>query len=123
MFIYSGIDKIKNFDSKVKTIDTKLYNKFPLWLLNISMLLIILLEIIGSLIIIARVLYINNPEISKILKPLSNITLILFLIFLVIVTYIYHPPDKGIIPFLSNCTTFGGIGVLGILLNNISNIL
>jgi uncharacterized membrane protein YphA (DoxX/SURF4 family) len=118
MFIYSGIDKILNFNSKVQTLDTKLDKKLPLWLVNLSMYLVILLEIIGSIIIILRVLYLKNPEFSKILLPLSNAVLIFFLSFLIIVTALYHPPNKGIIPFLSNCTTFGGIAVLGILLNN-----
>jgi len=83
--------------------------------------LVILLEIFGSIIIILRVLYLQNPEVSKILLPLSNIVLILFLLFLIIVTALYHPPNKGTIPFLSNCSTFGGIAVLGILLNNKNN--
>jgi hypothetical protein len=122
MFIYSGIDKIINFNSKVQTLDTKLGKKFPAWLLKLSMILIILLEIFGSIIIIFRIIYINNKEISNILLPLSNIVLILFLLFLVIVTAMYHPPNKGIIPFLSNCTTFGGIAVLGILLSKQSTI-
>ena len=121
MFIYSGIDKIINFNSKVQTLDTKLNKKLPLWLVNLSMSLVILLEIIGSIIIILRVLYLKNPELSKILLPLSNAVLIFFLSFLIIVTALYHPPNKGIIPFLSNCTTFGGIAVLGILLNNKNN--
>ena len=116
------IDKIINFKSKVQTLDTKLNKKFPLWLVNLSMCSVILLEIIGSIIIILRVLYLNNPEMTKILLPLSNIVLILLLLFLVIVTFMYHPPNKGIIPFLSNCTTFGGIAVLGILLNNKNNL-
>lgn len=118
MFIYSGIYKIFNFESKVQTLDKKLNNKIPLLLVNIIMILVILLEIIGSIIVIFTIVYINNPEISKILLPFCNIVLILFLIFLVVVTLIYHPPDKGMIPFLSNCTTFGGIAVLGILLNH-----
>ncbi len=121
MFIYSGIDKIINFNSKVQTLDTKLDKKFPLWLVNLSMALVIILEIVGSIIIILRVLYLQNPEVSRILLPLSNIVLILFLLFLIIVTALYHPPNKGVIPFLSNCSTFGGIAVLGILLNNKNN--
>lgn len=118
MFIYSGIDKILHFKSKVQTLDKKFNSKIPVLLSNIAMILVILLEIVGSIIVILRVAYIDNPELSKILLPLCNIVLILFLVFLFIVTLIYHPPDKTMIPFLSNCTTFGGIAVLGILLNN-----
>ena len=118
MFIYSGIDKILNFKSKVQILDNKFNSKIPVLLSNIAMILVIILEIVGSIIVIMSVAYINNPEISKILLPLCKIVLILFLVFLVVVTLIYHPPDKGMIPFLSNCTTFGGIAVLGILLNN-----
>ena len=120
MFIYSGIDKILNFKSKVQTLDNKFNSKIPVILSNIAMILVILLEIVGSIIVIMSVAYINNLEISKILLPLCKIVLILFLVFLFVVTLIYHPPDKAMIPFLSNCTTFGGIAVLGILLNNMS---
>lgn len=117
MFIYSGFCKIFNFESKVRTLDKKLDNKLPLSLLNFGMSLVILLEILGSIIVILGVVSINHPKISKILLPLSTIVLILFLVFLVVVTLIYHPPNKAIIPFLSNVTTFGGIGVLAILIN------
>lgn len=118
MFIYSGIDKVLNFNSKVQTLDKKLNSMFPISLINLAMILVIILEIIGPIIIILRIMFIKNENISKILNPLSNITLLLFLLFLIVVTFIYHPPNKGLIPFLSNCTTFGGLAVLGLLLNS-----
>jgi hypothetical protein len=118
MFLYSGVDKIINFEKKVLTLNTKTNNVFPLWLLNIAMVLVILLEIIGSIIIILTVASLRNPDLFKKLLPVTNVVFILLLLFLIVVTFIYHPPTQGLIPFLSNCTTFGGIAVLGLLLNN-----
>jgi len=34
---------------------------------------------------------------------------LLFLAFLIVVTFLYHPPTDKLIPFLSNMTTFGGL--------------
>lgn len=115
MFIYSGVEKISNFDKKVQTLQEKLTN-FPRLLLNIGMVLVIILEIFGPIIILTRLcLNKNSPHILNIL---SNITLAFFVLFLVIVTFIYHPPSSNkMIPFLSNCTTLAGVLFLSIIAN------
>ena len=109
MFIYSGYDKIIHFNDKIKSLNNKVsqFIKFPESILKFGMILVILLEIIGPIIILSRMILGKNAP--NIVKILSNITFICFILFLIIVTLIYHPPNDKIIPFLSNCTTLGGI--------------
>ena len=49
MFIWSGINKILNFDKKVKTLNKKI-PFIPKFSCDIGMVMVIILEIIGSLI-------------------------------------------------------------------------
>jgi len=104
MFVYSGIIKIKNFDKK-STILAKKINCTKL-IANIGMVLVILLEIIGSLYLISYILFMKDNK--NIYRTLALICLTLYLIFMVVVTFIYHPPTDKLIPFMSNLTTFGG---------------
>ena len=104
MFIYSGVMKIFRFDKKVKVL--KIKTGLPLIINQLGMIGVILLEIIGSIIIILHYL---KPNLIK-SKLIVNFTKILFLLFLIVVTFLYHPPSrKMMIPFLSNVTTFGGL--------------
>ena len=118
MFIYSGYDKIIHFNDKIKSLDSKIskYIKLPEILLKFGMILVILLEIIGPIIILTRMILGKNSP--NILKILSDITFGCYILFLIIVTLIYHPPNDKIIPFLSNCTTLGGIILMFILSNS-----
>lgn len=107
MFIYSGFDKIIHFSDKVNTLTKKI--SLPRFINSLAMVCVILLEIIGSFIIILYSLSLFTfPKIPKIVV---KITYILFMIFLIVVTSIYHPPIsmKKLIPFLSNVTTFSGL--------------
>ena len=102
MFVYSGVMKVINFDKKVDI----LYKKtlLPKILNVLGMIGVILLEIIGSIILVFDTLYENTvPE--QIIKFIY----ILYFLFLVVVTFLYHPPNSHMIPFLSNVTTFGGL--------------
>lgn len=115
MFLWSGINKIQNFDKKVLTLikKTNLNNK----LCEFGMILVILLEIVGFLLLIEYFLKSNilfnlfdkiNIFIKLSQKQLIQIILLLLLLFLIVVTLIYHPFDmKHPIPFLSNLTTIG----------------
>ena len=104
MFLYSGIMKIFRFEKKVKFLKTK--TGLPLVINQLGMIGVILLEIIGSLIIILHYLAPNMIKSKLIVK----FTKIMFLLFLIVVTILYHPPSrKMMIPFLSNLTTFGGL--------------
>lgn len=115
MFIWSGINKIFNFNKKVKTLSkkTKLNNTVS----SIGMVLVILLELVGFVFLIEyfyqkQTVYNMFSQINRLVvlsqKQLIQIILLLTLAFLVVVTLIYHPFDhKKPIPFLSNLTTFG----------------
>lgn len=105
MFIYSGVNKIMNFDKKVVTLKDK--SKVSDALAKFGLSLVIILEIVGSLYIILYILFFKEHQ-STILYYLSLTVLFCFLLFMIVVTFLYHPPSDKIIPFLSNVTTFGG---------------
>jgi uncharacterized membrane protein YphA (DoxX/SURF4 family) len=102
MFIYSGVGKIFNFNNKVNVLQTK--TKLPHMINVFGMVLVILLEIMGSILVIYDQ---YNPGVIDVKK--IKATYLSFLIFLIVVTLLYHPPGKHMIPFLSNLTTFGGL--------------
>ena len=102
MFIYSGFNKILKFNQKVSTLMSK--TNLPYMINMLGIIGVILLEIFGSLIIILY--YFDNKYINK---KLFKFVKLLFLLFLIVVTFLYHPPTDKIIPFLSNLTTFGSL--------------
>ncbi len=101
MFIYSGFNKIVSFQKKTNTLSKKTGLPYPIN--ELGMVGVILLELIGSFIIIY---YFFDGDIDKkIVKKVCE----LYLLFLIVVTLLYHPPTDKMIPFLSNVTTFGGM--------------
>jgi len=110
MFIYSGFNKIFNFSKKVSVLSAK--TGLPLLFNQLGMLGVILLELIGSAIIILY--FFNCKYVDYNLVMYANN---LFLLFLIAVTFMYHPPWRTPIPFLSNLTTFAGLLLLKILLS------
>ena len=102
MFIYSGINKLSGFNKKVKILQKK--TGLPHIINVLGMIGVILLEIFGSLIMICHFMMKNLIHIQYI-KYVN----LLFLAFLIVVTFLYHPPTDKLIPFLSNMTTFGGL--------------
>jgi len=109
MFIYSGIDKIFNFSKKVGVLSAK--TGLPLVISQLGMLGVIILELIGSALMILYFFKCKYVD-YNLIKIINN----LFLLFLIVVTFLYHPPWKTPIPFLSNLTTFAGLLLLKILL-------
>ena len=101
MFIYSGFNKLIYFTEKVKTLKNKTNLIYPLN--ELGMIGVILLEIIGSLLILYY--FLGNKINKEIIKKICYV----YFVFLIVVTFLYHPPNKKIIPFLSNVTTFGGL--------------
>ena len=98
--------KIENFNKKSSTLAKKINsNKY---IADIGIILVILLEIIGSLYLISYIFNKNNKNNKNIYRTLALICLALYLIFMIVVTFIYHPPTDKLIPFMSNLTTFGG---------------
>lgn len=101
MFIYSGFNKIVNFNKKVINLGKK--TGLPKPVNELGMIGVILLELIGSFMIIY---YFFGGDIDKkLVKKICE----LYLLFLIVVTLLYHPPTDKMIPFLSNVTTFGGM--------------
>ena len=110
MFIWSGINKVNNFGKKVSTLVNK--TGWPEWFSTLGMILVILLEIIGFIILIDYFCETNvlTPILSKIIdmKKLANLILLSVILFIALVTVIYHPPEAGkMIPFLNNLSLFG----------------
>ena len=102
MFLYSGYNKIFSFNKKVDLLQQK--TGLP-YLFNAGgMIGVILLEIIGSLIMIIHYF-------KKDLIPIQIVKYVKinYLLFLIAVTLLYHPPTQKMIPFLSNLTTFSGL--------------
>ena len=101
MFVYSGFNKIFNFTKKVENLVKK--TGLPSPLNEIGMVGVILLEIIGSLLI---VYYFFGGDVNKkLIKKIAEV----YILFLIVVTFLYHPPTDKMIPFLSNVTTTGGL--------------
>lgn len=114
MFAYSGANKIRDFDTKVDTLVAKVRQRtqldLPRPLASLGMAGVILLEIVGSLVLIlyaARALFSDTPP-SRTWKLMARCTLVLMILFVVTATLLYHPPTKRVIPFLSNVTTASG---------------
>lgn len=115
MFLWSGMKKILLFDKKVIVLSNK--TNLSKIMCQIGMILVILLEIFGFIFILEyyfkeSMLYdvFNKLNIFVKLsqKQLVQVILLLVLIFLIVVTLIYHPFELSKpIPFLSNLTTFG----------------
>ena len=102
MFIYSGFSKIKNFKKKVMTLESKTHLPH---IINIAgMFGVMTLEVFGSLVMILYFL-----KFKLITLEFTKFVNILFLLFLIVVTILYHPPWDKKIPFLSNLTTFAGL--------------
>lgn len=114
MFIWSGVNKIFNFDKKVKTLNKKL-SFLPKFCCDFGMVMVIILEIVGALILLYSAIFYKNRSIM--LQTITNITLILFILFLIVVTFIYHPPGKKMIPFMSNLCDVGAFILLLCLFN------
>ena len=106
MFVYSGIMKVMGFAKKTKGLSKK--TGFPYPINELGMLGVILLEVVGSLII---VFYFWGQDIFgiRLEKKYMQYLLQIYLLFLIVVTFLYHPPTEQLTHFLSNVTTFGGL--------------
>ena len=100
-FIISGYNKTNNFKNVSKSLMNKL--NVPILLSQILLFLAILLEVFGSLIIVLNNLFFSFPEI------LMHFTYLAYLVFLILVTLIYHPYKKDPYKFLANTSLFGGL--------------
>ena len=107
MFVYSGIMKISGFAKKTKGLSKKTGLPYPMN--ELGMLGVILLEVVGSLIIVSY--FWDQKDIFgiRLEKEYMKYLLQIYFLFLIVVTFLYHPPTDKLIPFLSNMTTLGGL--------------
>ena len=108
MFFFSGIALTTTFNKTVSILIKK--TNIPYTISYLAILGGMILKIVGTIIM---VLYFFNKYIPTIVAKIVNI---IFLLFMVIVTLIYHPPWKNIIPFMSNLTIFGGLLIIHTLI-------
>lgn len=109
MFIYSGFSKIKNFQKKVSILESK--TNLPHFINMFGMLLVMTLEVFGSIIMVLY--FSNNKNISP---QLTKLICRSFIVFIIVVTLLYHPPWGKRIPFLSNLTTLSGLLIINSLI-------
>lgn len=112
MFLLSGINKIFLVNETVSSLQGKLpYLGFH----NLIIVAVILLEIILSIIIIYYAISGNN-------KREAYYSVIGLIIFTLLATFIYHPPDftnyKRSIPFWANISLLGGLLLLTKIIKN-----
>jgi hypothetical protein len=107
MFVYSGVMKISGFTKKTKGLSKKTGLPYPIN--ELGMLGVILLEVLGSLIIISYFWSQKDIFGIRLEKEYMKYLLQIYFLFLIVVTFLYHPPTDKLIPFLSNVTTFGGL--------------
>jgi hypothetical protein len=108
MFIYSGINKIPKFNKLVSGLSKKTHLPSPIN--ELGMIGVILLEIIGALVVVYYFWFgeFKFNSIKLISKEVVKYIILIFIAFMIVVTPLYHPPNKAIIPFLANVTTTGG---------------
>ena len=108
MFIYSGINKIPKFSKLVSGLAKKTHLPSPIN--ELGMIGVIILEVIGALVVVYYFWFgefkFNN--IKLISKETVKYIIQVFILFMIVVTPLYHPPNKALIPFLANVTTTGG---------------
>lgn len=111
MFLLSGVNKVMHFGTTVQS----LVSKAPWWPLpSVSIVVTILLEILCPLMIVYTLLTSEFTMASK-------LSVLALLAFTITVTLIYHPLRFNStymknIPFLSNLSLVGGLGLLSLSL-------
>ena len=118
LFIYSGVNKIKNFSAGSKGLQKKLGVSSGLAKFGFGS--VIFLELVLSIVVI--LFFLTVPflkESGKISEKVANdltyvaISIVcLFIIFMVAVTILYHPPKDGMSTFLTKLSFIGGFGLI-----------
>ena len=128
LFVSAGVNKIKTFNDQSLGLSKKLNISNTLGKIGISSAIFI--ELILSLVIILyfiTVPYLKQyDKISSKTSEIINYIMIgiisLFIIFMITITIIYHPPKDDMGVFLNRLTIIGGFGfLLAILVNDLEN--
>jgi uncharacterized membrane protein YphA (DoxX/SURF4 family) len=109
MFVFSGLNKINNFNSTATKIQNAFGLKVPLSVYQIISVLVILLEVFAPIVII----YFFYTRKNKKYAYTASLALA---IFTLVATVVYHPPHltsyNKSIPFWANVSLFGGLLLL-----------
>ena len=108
MFIWSGMNSLMNFDKKLISVHKK--TGWPIWMSKFGLGSVILLELIGMIALLDYYfgwgVLVKGDEQQK--KEIARHAVLHILIFLVVVTLLYHPLNmNNPVPFLSNLSLFG----------------
>ena len=111
LFFLSGFEKIYHFSLSTSNFAKKM--GIPLFLAQLIIIAVIILEIIAPSII---ALYTYSKDIS--LVPCFKLSVCALMSFTIIATILYHNPFKGknnYYAFMSNLSTLGGLWALYLL--------
>lgn len=106
IFVFSGINKILNFNSNVDSLSKK-FN----YIKNVPHIIFTIIIIIAIIIVIGAPIIILCNSFNYIGNDIARYAVISLLIFTVIATLLYHlPTDDGqTIHFLKNLSLIGGL--------------
>ena len=114
MFIVSGVQKIGSFKGIVDGLTKKLGNVKTL--AQIGLVLVILLEIVGSLYMVGYhtvMPYVQtSPEARRDTTIISMVIVSLFIAFMIAVIPLYHQPAKDQTGFFQKITTIGALLIM-----------
>jgi uncharacterized membrane protein YphA (DoxX/SURF4 family) len=110
MFFLSGIQKIFAFDRTVESIGSKIGNIVNLKMVHqLLIIAVILIEVIAPVLVVSYFATRQN-------KTAAYYGVISLILFTIIVTAIYHPPNFSSymksVPFWSNVSCLGGLLLL-----------
>lgn len=109
MFILSGIQKMLSFTKTVESVQNKLNMSIPYWIYQIAVIIVIIIEIIAPAIVIYY-------SITNKMRYYAYIATLAIIIFTIVVTFVYHPPDFSnyykSLPFWANVSLTGGLLLL-----------
>ena len=107
LYLISGFSKILNFNMTLKFLKLKFPIKLPNFLYTLSIVGVIILLTLGSLFLIYSIF-------TDKFKRMASYVIILFIVFTVIATLIFHwPVDKNQqIQFMKNLSIIGGFLLL-----------
>ena len=114
LFVYSGVNKIKNFSAGSKGLQKKLGVSSGLAKFGFGS--VIFLELVVILFFLTVPFLKESGKISE--KVANDLTYVaisivcLFIIFMVAVTILYHPPKDGMSTFLTKLSFIGGFGLI-----------
>lgn len=113
IFVIAGINKINGFDGIVKGfrgILPKKLQKLPLFVFQIIIIIVILIEIVCPLLIV----YMDNDSNTQLTTNIRNYSLYALIGFTALATILYHNPmDKSQMNnFLKNLAIIGGLILL-----------